>query len=46
LSLKAVRAGLLTKPGIVATIMSNLGLERYLASINLTLDRTRLEIDM
>ncbi|MFY9629149.1 MAG: phosphoglucosamine mutase [Methylocystis sp.] len=32
--------GLLTKPGIVATIMSNLGLERYLASINLTLDRT------
>ncbi|MGL4325717.1 MAG: phosphoglucosamine mutase [Beijerinckiaceae bacterium] len=32
--------GLLTQPGIVATIMSNLGLERYLDSIGLTLART------
>jgi phosphoglucosamine mutase len=31
---------LLTRPGIVATIMSNIGLERYLASLNLTLERT------
>jgi len=30
----------LTKPGIVATIMSNLGLERYLSGIGLTLART------
>ncbi|MBM3608485.1 MAG: phosphoglucosamine mutase, partial [Alphaproteobacteria bacterium] len=30
----------LSKPGIVATIMSNLGLERYLASLNLTMART------
>ncbi len=30
----------LSKPGIVATIMSNLGLERYLGSIGLTLERT------
>jgi phosphoglucosamine mutase len=32
--------GLLTKPGLVATIMSNLGLERHLASQGLTLERT------
>ncbi len=31
---------LLTKPGIVATVMSNLGLERYLRSLKLTLIRT------
>ena len=31
---------LLSRPGIVATIMSNIGLERYLASLNLTLERT------
>ena len=31
---------LLTKPGIVATIMSNLGLERHLASLGLGLERT------
>ena len=31
---------LLTKPGIVATIMSNLGLERYLSLAELSLDRT------
>ena len=30
----------LAKPGIVATIMSNLGLERYLASLDLSLERT------
>jgi len=32
--------GLLAKPGIVATIMSNLGLERHLASLGLALERT------
>ena len=32
--------GRLAKPGIVATVMSNLGLERYLKSIGLTLART------
>jgi len=32
--------GLLAKPGIVATEMSNLGLERYLASLSLSLERT------
>jgi phosphoglucosamine mutase len=32
--------GALAKPGIVATVMSNLGLERYLAGIGLTLVRT------
>ena len=31
---------LLAKPGVVATIMSNLGLERYLHSIGLSLERT------
>ena len=31
---------LLTKPGIVATVMSNLGLERHLQSLNLSLVRT------
>ena len=32
--------GSLTGGGVVATVMSNLGLERYLASIGLTLERT------
>ncbi|MCC3243726.1 phosphoglucosamine mutase [Methylocystis sp. WRRC1] len=32
--------GLLAKPGLVATIMSNLGLERHLSSLGLTLERT------
>ena len=32
--------GKLSRPGIVATIMSNLGLERYLTSVGLTLART------
>ena len=32
--------GKLSQPGIVATLMSNLGLERYLASIGLSLART------
>ena len=32
--------GLLAKPGLVATIMSNLGLERYLDSLGLALIRT------
>lgn len=34
------QAGKLTSGGIVATVMSNLGLERYLSSIGLTLART------
>ncbi|HWJ74778.1 MAG TPA: phosphoglucosamine mutase [Kaistia sp.] len=34
--------GKLSKPGIVATIMSNLGLERYLGSLGLSLDRTKV----
>ncbi len=33
-------AGLLAKPGIVVTVMSNLGLERYLSSIGLATVRT------
>ena len=32
--------GRLSKPGIVATVMSNLGLERHLASLGLVLERT------
>ena len=32
--------GRLSKPGVVATVMSNFGLERYLASIGLALERT------
>jgi phosphoglucosamine mutase len=32
--------GRLTRPGIVATVMSNLGLERYLGNLGLTLART------
>ncbi|PNG25245.1 phosphoglucosamine mutase [Methylocella silvestris] len=32
--------GRLSRPGVVATVMSNLGLERYLESIGLTLART------
>jgi phosphoglucosamine mutase len=34
--------GRLTQPGIVATIMSNLGLERYLGGIGLALARTKV----
>jgi len=34
--------GRLTQPGIVATVMSNLGLERYLGSIGLALARTKV----
>ncbi len=32
--------GRLAKPGVVATVMSNLGLERYLGSLGITLART------
>jgi phosphoglucosamine mutase len=32
--------GRLSAPGLVSTVMSNLGLERYLASLGLTLERT------
>ena len=35
-------AGLLRGGGVVATVMSNLGLERYLQSIGLTLERTKV----
>lgn len=35
-------SGQLSKPGIVATVMSNLGLERYLADNNLALIRTNV----
>ncbi len=34
--------GRLSKPGVVATVMSNLGLERYLDSIGLSLVRTNV----
>ena len=34
--------GRLAKPGIVATVMSNLGLEQYLASLDLSLERTKV----
>ncbi len=34
--------GLLQGGGLVATVMSNLGLERYLSSIGLTLERTQV----
>jgi phosphoglucosamine mutase len=33
-------AGHLSRPGVVATVMSNLGLERYLATLGLALERT------
>jgi phosphoglucosamine mutase len=35
-------AGQLRGGGVVATVMSNLGLERYLAGIGLTLERTKV----
>jgi phosphoglucosamine mutase len=35
-------AGTLTKPGIVATVMSNLGLERFLNGLKLKLERTQV----
>jgi len=34
--------GTLTKPGIVATVMSNLGLERFLKGLQLKLERTKV----
>ena len=34
--------GLLTGGGVVATVMSNLGLERYLKGLGLTLERTKV----
>ena len=36
------RSGMLTSGGIVATVMSNLGLERYLSGEGLTLERTQV----
>ncbi len=36
------RAGRLAGDGVVATVMSNLGLERHLAGLGLTLHRTRV----
>ena len=35
-------ANKLTKPGVVATVMSNLGLERYLEELGLTLERSQV----
>ncbi len=39
---RLARQGLLTGGGVVATVMSNLGLERYLESQNLSLERTKV----
>jgi phosphoglucosamine mutase len=36
------KAGALSRPGIVATLMSNLGLERYLKNLDLALERTQV----
>ncbi|MCX7630101.1 MAG: phosphoglucosamine mutase [Geminicoccaceae bacterium] len=36
------REGRLSRPGVVATVMSNLGLERHLARLGLSLERTRV----
>ena len=36
------KAGALTQPGIVSTVMSNLGLEKYLKSLSLKLERTKV----
>ena len=36
------QSGALTKPGIVATVMSNLGLERFLDGLKLKLERTNV----
>ena len=36
------RRGRLTGGGVVATVMSNLGLERFLAGTGLTLERTKV----
>jgi len=35
-------AGKLSKPGVVATVMSNLGLEQYLGDLGLNLERTQV----
>lgn len=35
-------SGLISKPGVVATIMSNLGLENYLAEQGISLERTKV----
>jgi phosphoglucosamine mutase len=37
---KWAQEGRLSRPGVVATIMSNLGLERYLLGVGLSLERT------
>lgn len=39
---RLARQGLLTGGGVVATVMSNLGLERYLESHKLSLERTKV----
>jgi len=36
------KAGKLSKPGVVTTVMSNLGLEQYLDSLGLTMERTQV----
>lgn len=39
---RMLEKGFLTGGGVVATVMSNLGLERYLAGLGLTLERTKV----
>ena len=39
---RMLEKGTLTGGGVVATVMSNLGLERYLAGLGLTLERTKV----
>ncbi len=36
------KAGKLSKPGVVTTVMSNLGLEQYLGDLGLTMERTQV----
>lgn len=36
------KAGKLSKPGVVTTVMSNLGLEQYLDDLGLTMERTQV----
>jgi phosphoglucosamine mutase len=36
------RKGMLSRPGVVATLYSNLGLERFLKTLSLTLERTKV----
>ncbi|MFA9200463.1 MAG: phosphoglucosamine mutase [Cypionkella sp.] len=42
IALQMARAGALTGGGVVATVMSNLGLERFLGGLGLSLERTKV----